>query len=233
MPVFDGKIKTPLRVEDPLTDRSLPAAGVLSWAGRRTVSGLAGCTGVDARLVHGDVWEQIDANITTIIDQNEAHNVKQNRDTLVVLKDTLILGDLDETVRRTSSYHHVGAEISTNVGATIHNYVQPLTENHLSPRNIHEPTNTIECFGDVFTIQGANKTLVGTQIQGVGMSIGAIGVQAQGIGAQVQQMGVFNLQMALVNVGVNGLNTSVNIGYIKNAPAYIWTGVSLGTNEWM
>ena len=59
MSVFDGQIQTPLRVDDPLTDRNMPPAGKLSWTAKSKTA-LAGCTGIDAKLVHGDRWQQLE-----------------------------------------------------------------------------------------------------------------------------------------------------------------------------
>ena len=78
MSVFDGSTKTPLRVSDPLTDKNLSAPGSLSFGGMTSTSGLASCTGIDAKLVHGDRWQQIDNNMTEIIGINEKTTIGNN-----------------------------------------------------------------------------------------------------------------------------------------------------------
>ena len=79
MPVFDRSIKVPRAVPDPKTDKNLPPPQALSWGAIKSVSALAGTTGVDAKLVHGDRYQVIDANLTTNIAVNEIYDIGNNQ----------------------------------------------------------------------------------------------------------------------------------------------------------
>jgi len=93
MGVFDNSVKIGRRVKDPSTDRTLPGPGSLSFGGITTVGALAGTTGVDCKLVHGDRWQEIKGNMTehytlnvnTTIDQNWTIQVNQTMSLTVVM----------------------------------------------------------------------------------------------------------------------------------------------------
>ena len=74
MGVFDNSTKIGVRVQDPGTDRSLTPSGALSYPSINTPGALAGTTGIDCKLVHGDRWQQILGNMT----ENYAGNVNTN-----------------------------------------------------------------------------------------------------------------------------------------------------------
>src|SRR5579863_8928710 len=78
MSVFDGSIKTPLRVADPLTDKKLGDSGSLPWGSITSLTGLAGTTGTDCKLVHGDRWQEIHGNMTEHYTNNVNTNIDQN-----------------------------------------------------------------------------------------------------------------------------------------------------------
>src|SRR5215475_9355175 len=91
MGVFYNTTKTPRRVKDPGTDKTLSASGSLAYGGMTSTGGLAGGTGIDAKLVHGDRFQTIDHNIDTTIFQNETYLVGGNQ------KETVI-GDCTEMI---------------------------------------------------------------------------------------------------------------------------------------
>ncbi len=78
MPVFDGTTKVGRAVKDPATDKNLPDGKALSYSAMPTTTALAGTTGVNCKLVHGDRWQEILGNmtehytlsVTSTIDQN-------------------------------------------------------------------------------------------------------------------------------------------------------------------
>ncbi|MGD0578553.1 MAG: hypothetical protein ABSC08_06460 [Bryobacteraceae bacterium] len=86
MPVFDKATKVGRKVKDPLTDKTLPNGKALSYGAMTTPAALAGTTGNDCKLVHGDRWQEIAGNMTehytldvkTTIDQNWNTTVNQD-----------------------------------------------------------------------------------------------------------------------------------------------------------
>lgn len=62
--VFDAANKIPRRVRDPITDDTLPPPGSLNWKQITSATALAGTTGVDCMLVHGDRWQEMTGSLT-------------------------------------------------------------------------------------------------------------------------------------------------------------------------
>ncbi|MEO8371389.1 MAG: hypothetical protein ABI806_19540 [Candidatus Solibacter sp.] len=61
--VFDATNKIPRRVKDPVTDDTLPSPGSLNWKQITSATALAGTTGVDCMLVHGDRWQEMKGSL--------------------------------------------------------------------------------------------------------------------------------------------------------------------------
>jgi len=131
--VFDSSIKTPRRVSDPGTDKSLGQGGSLAWPAIASATGLASCTGVDAALIHGDQWDNILGNRQLLITQNWTQT------TLGTKTCTVVQNRVTSTVA-TRNDTTVGATVRTNVGPAAHNYVAPHVASHTSPQNRFEPT---------------------------------------------------------------------------------------------
>jgi type VI secretion system secreted protein VgrG len=62
--VFDATTKVPRRVKDPITDDTLPSPGSLNWKQITSATALAGTTGIDTMLVHGDRWQEMKGSLT-------------------------------------------------------------------------------------------------------------------------------------------------------------------------
>jgi hypothetical protein len=77
MSVFDETIRTRLRVPDPLRDHATPDSGKLTWGGGNTA--LAGTNGIDAKLVHGDRYQLIEASQTEQFNNDLKQTVKKDK----------------------------------------------------------------------------------------------------------------------------------------------------------
>ena len=68
-------------------DNKLPDSGALTWKHVNTPSDLAGTTGIDCKLIHGDFFQQIGTSdavlCTTNVDGNEIDNVSVSRTTSI------------------------------------------------------------------------------------------------------------------------------------------------------
>jgi hypothetical protein len=93
MSVFDQNIRTPLRVPDPLRDHTTPDSGKLTWGGG-TVA-LAGTNGIDAKLVHGDRYQLIEASQTEEFGRDLKQTVKKDKTVRIegILKTTVEQGE--------------------------------------------------------------------------------------------------------------------------------------------
>jgi hypothetical protein len=144
MGVFDGNVKIPLRVADPLTDKSLGDSGLLPWGSITSLTGLAGTTGTDCKLVHGDRWQEIQGNmnehytlnVNTTIDQNWTIQVNG------IMNLTVVMGYNEE-----------------EQGPVNRHYVKVVTDTFDSDHNVSVPDSF------AFTVSMFSNTLViATQI---------------------------------------------------------------------
>ena len=116
MGVFDGAVKVGRAVADPKTDKDLPSPKSLSWGAIKSASALAGTTGTDSKLVHGDRWQQVAGsmtenyigNVSSTIAQDETHKIAGNRTKQVG-------GTHNETICGTSMETIIGAHVITNM----------------------------------------------------------------------------------------------------------------------
>ncbi len=183
MPVFDNSIKVALKVQDPGTDKTLSGSGALSWGGITTPVGLGGCTGIDAKLVHGDRWQQIEQTLTTNILANELRTVFQNQTLMVMVNRTkTVLGNLLATIIGAHNLLQVGAQNETHVEA--HNRL------NASPESQAEPTNKFRMFGIEFEVKGTESTITGSKMEITGNSLEVTGLSNALIGISNEIKGI-------------------------------------------
>lgn len=124
MGVFDCSIKTKRAVTDPGTDDTLPPSGALSWGGITGPSSVAGTMGADAKLVHGDRWQQIEGNHTENLTMNLMATIQGNQTQTIMGNQNLtttgnvtktIVGMLNETLVAGQSTSCVGPFNRTDV----------------------------------------------------------------------------------------------------------------------
>jgi hypothetical protein len=140
MSVFDGSVKTGRRVKDPGTDKTLSSPGALSWGGITGATALAGTTGVDAKLVTGDRWQQISGTQTeniatdlkTTVTGNQTHTVQGNQ-TISVSQDH------KETVGGICNQTVVGAQIMTNYDVRTETRMITHTQTHGDLNWVQDP----------------------------------------------------------------------------------------------
>jgi hypothetical protein len=116
MGVFGKSTKVSRAVADPGTDDTLPSSGALSWGGITGVAAVAGTTGADAKLIHGDRWQQITgshtenivADLKTTVTGDQTHTIRGNQ-TINVSQDH------KETIAGTCLQTIVGPQIMTNM----------------------------------------------------------------------------------------------------------------------
>jgi hypothetical protein len=108
MSVFDGKPKVERKVKDPGTDPSLPLGGALSYDAVKSSTGLAGCDGADAQLIHGDRWSEI-------LGKNTQHIANDSKITMDANHSIQVGEHQKETICGTSTETIIGPHIITNM----------------------------------------------------------------------------------------------------------------------
>ena len=120
MSVFDNTIRVKRRVPDPATDKTLSGSGALAYSSMTSVSGLAGCTGIDAQLIHGDRWTQVDKNHTEQISVNAKLTIGGNQTIMVGANQTeTIGGTCNETIIGPHIIANMNVYNETRIGAHI------------------------------------------------------------------------------------------------------------------
>lgn len=174
MPVFDQSTKVGRKVKDPTTDKTLPSEKSLSYGAMTSTTGLAGATGIDCKLVHGDRFQAIDAKMTetigasesTSIGTTETHNVGTTRTTTIGANDVITIG-ANKQVTVTGSHNLL------QVGARNEVCVSPVNRVNSSPDSQGEPTNKMRIFGIDFEVKNSEQTITGQKAEVVGQAIGA------------------------------------------------------------
>jgi Gp5-like OB domain-containing protein len=129
MSVFDQSTKVGRRVADPGTDKTLPPSGALSWGGITGASGVAGTVGVDAKLVHGDRWQQITGNQTENITSDLKTTVTGDQTHTIVGNQTITVSqNHQETIIGNCLQTIIGPQITTNMD--VRNETRAVTHAH-------------------------------------------------------------------------------------------------------
>jgi len=134
MSVFDNSVKTATRVQDPGSDKSLSPSGALAYSSMTSPAGLAGCTGLDATLVHGDRWIQIDSNQTETISLNVLQKIEGNQTITVT-------GNQTETICGTANETVIGPHIIANMNVFNETRIGAHIQTHGGIEWIHDKEN--------------------------------------------------------------------------------------------
>lgn len=158
--VFDGETKTKRAVADPGTDDALPSSGSLAFPAITTAAALAGTIGNDAKLVHGDRWQQVGGSITEFVTGNVKTNITQDH--------TLnVNGNRTKQITGNHTENIVGNQNLTVIGPHNALYVSPKNDIHAaphnrvnsSPENQQEPAQKIHILGTEFEKKDSDFTL--------------------------------------------------------------------------
>jgi|SRR5579863_2233475 len=210
MGVFDNSVKTPLKVKDPGTDKTLSPSGALSYGAMTTPAGVAGCTGIDAKLVHGDRWQQVEQNHTTNIIGNDLFNVVQNQTHTIGANQTaMVAGTVNHTV--------VGAHNFLQVGAKTDVHVAPHSRMNTSPDSQQEPTNKMRIFGVEFEQKDTENTIITTKMEIVGMGQSFVGLANENVGVSTGLKGISY-------EGVLGIAIEPKLSEVELKPLHVFLG---------
>lgn len=157
MPVFDGATKVNRAVLDPGDDKTLPPPGALSYGAVTSPSALAGTTGSDALLVHGNTWRQISGNEmvniggndtinitgneTVNVFQNSRRTIHQNEFHTVMLNRTMkVIENYNKTIVGICNETIINVHNFVNLNVRNNTYVNQKIEIHNAPKQSQEPT---------------------------------------------------------------------------------------------
>ena len=185
MGAFGGEPKTVNGAFSPATDNKTPAFGSLPAGSMTSLTGLAGTTGTDAKLIHGDRWQQIDGNLT--------ENIKDDLKTHV-LADEIWTVDGDYTMKV------VGDTKDTRQGETKEYYIAESrfeyttehTDLHHDQDHTINLTHTYDILHTEIEVKSVDIALKGMVFEGKGTVVDATIAKAEAwaVGAEAWGVGV-------------------------------------------
>jgi hypothetical protein len=156
MATFAADPKTVTRSHGGANDQAAPALKSLSLGGMISTGGLAGTTATDAKLIHGDRWQQIDGKQTETIDKDLITHIKEN-ETWTVDEDlnlTITGKTTDNRIEDVKEYFHAESRFE---------YIGEHTDQHHEQDHQLNPTVTFDILhteGEYKNIDLAIKALV-------------------------------------------------------------------------
>ena len=180
---FSAKVQTANSKFDPSGDNKTPQLGSLALKSMPTTTALAGTTGTDSKLIHGDRWQQIDGNQTEKIDkdlktdimENQTYEIHENLKFKVDGKTT------DTRVEDVKEYY---------LAESLFEYTLGHTDLHHEKDHQINPTHTF----DILNIEGEYKNIdlaiKAFAIEAKGVSTEVIGAKAEAWGAGAEAWGV-------------------------------------------
>lgn len=130
---FDGSALVVTRGHGGPDDKTPTKLGSLSVGAMLSATALAGTTGTDVELIHGQQWqERTGDRITNLHGSLTGHIFKNETWT--------IDGDLTFTVHGKTVDNRIGVHHQTNTNPRFDHFIHTRTETHDQPQVIHQPT---------------------------------------------------------------------------------------------
>ena len=147
-PTFNAAPKTVNGSFSPAGDNVTPHLGSLNLGAMPSTTALAGTTGTDAKLIHGDRWQQIDGNQTEKINKDLTTDVMENETWTIHENYTM-------KVNGTTTDTRVEDVKETYIHESHFEYYLEHTDIHHDQDHQINPTHTF----DILNIEGEFKTI--------------------------------------------------------------------------
>jgi|GEM_PF-3495457 hypothetical protein len=222
MSVFSANVLTATRANAAANDSKPPMLGALSMGGGAMISptALGGTNGADARLIHGDCWEQIEGSETVNIVKNLTTAVTQN-------ETRTVYGNLVNKVVGTTSDTRTGVHHQWNVSPRFEEYLHILTQNHHEKLSIHQPTTTWEIIQSYITMKAASFSVTGLSLSTTASSASLTGSSASAtvisVGCNVFSSTKESFSVKDLDIGlhIRGMITEIKAVKIKAAVSHL------------
>ncbi len=204
MNVFNNEIKLDRKTKDPQTDNALPPSGSLDWSkigekdAFKGVDGkVAGATGVDCKLIHGDFWEDVAGEKKVVVTKDETRHVMENRETTIGEDETFtIIGDFNETVTGEHMTLNVGEKTEVHMNANMKEKVNETLETHwnteivLKQWIVEVAVGKAEAIGMLGAVHLVKVEGVGLLMEGLGVKLGVSGFdnEIHGLESEIKAM---------------------------------------------
>ena len=179
MDAFDADPKTATRSHGGANDHAAPPWKTMSPGGMNATGGLAGTTGIDAKLIHGDRWQQIDGKQTETINQDLVTHIKQNETWTVDEDLTVQINGTteDNRIKEVNEYFHAISRFE---------YLHEHTDLHQEQDHTINPTHTFDILSTEIEVKNLDVALKGASVEGKGavVDVTAGKAEAWGFGAE-------------------------------------------------
>ena len=206
--VFDAAVATPTRDNGAANDHQLPAMNSLNLKAMTTATALAGTTGTDAKLIHGDRWQEIVGNLT--------ENVSDDLTTHIFKNQTWTIDeDLKHKVSGKTTDTRVEDFKEYFLAETRSEYTLEHTEQHHDKDHVINPTHTFDILnveGEYKNVDFAVKATV-IEAKGIVTDVTVAKAEAWGAGAEAWAVGVgaggFKNEAVGVDIGEKALKAEI------------------------
>ena len=178
-PTFNASPQTVNGNFQPANDNKTPKLGSLNLSAMSSSTALAGTTGVDAKLIHGDRWQQIDGNQTETINKNLITEIKEDETWTVD-------GNYTMTVKGTTNDTRQKDVKETYFADSHFEYWKEHTNIHHDQDHLINPTHTFDWLnveGDYKNVEFATMA-VGIEAKGVSLEVAVTKGEAWSAGAE-------------------------------------------------
>jgi hypothetical protein len=220
MAVFDKIVKIKRAVPDPQKDQTLPQLGALNLKSITSVTALAGTTGVDACLIQGNKWQQLNGQHTENVSQDHLLTILGNRQEMVA-------GNHTHTIVGNTNATHVGVHNHTNISPRNDTFVHTRTEMHSEQECQQQPTGRTESTANETTSTQNEQhfQLLKMEVTGTAIEATTLKTEYKQIAVDVTNMGTDFVLMEAESKGFHSnlaaLATDIHGGKIKAAATHI------------
>ena len=132
-PIFGAAPKTTNGSFNPSSDHKTPQLGSLDLSNMPLPTALAGTTGIDCSLIHGDEWNEMEGNLTENILKSHTGYIKIN-------ETYTINGNLTHRVNGATNDTRVGVHNRLNIAQRNDTFMHTRAETHHQPEHREQKT---------------------------------------------------------------------------------------------
>ena len=221
MSVFNAAVATATRSNAFANDRIEPSFNNLNRSAMTSPTALAGTTGINATLVHGDEWNQIENNRTDNILGNVKDYVKGN-------ETYTVNGNLVYRVNGTTNDTRVQQHNQINISARLDVFIHTRSEIHHQPENREQKTADNESSNNIMHADKWNLAWHAYMIDTFGIRVeGNLTINLE---KKMLQVGgnifviedrAFEVTMEEIKTSLGGLASEIKAGKVKAAATHI------------
>lgn len=217
---FNGTPSVFTREHGGPNDKVPAKLGALSAGGMISPGGLAGTTGIDVALIHGDAWRQTEGN--------QVVNILKNLTTTITLTEKrTVTQNLVNKVCGTTNDTRIGVHNQTNVAPRNDEFMHTRSEIHHEKENRQQKTEdadvadkAMEFITDWFKEHTAAMEYHGLYIEINGLQVEGAPIAVENVTFK-SEFESFEIKADLINDHFSGMISEIKAGKIKAAGVHL------------